>query len=365
MLSDALTSFKVVRSRLQQHLLKLPEYRALLILDEAALRLGEVLAPTNPQVAGCPQDRIGGAASPVAAVSPEPVEVATDPARNEHRIAIAAAPRTGALDEPARNILSIVREERIANASAPAAAALAAAFPLYGSGGLALDIANRADRVLEAPAPVVLPEEEPIEAALNILFPKDRGADAAPPKAVATQHFVDAAEAPPQASAISGIAALYESFGDAPSVAHPEYRIADAQISGIADADELTSDANAPAPTISRIAALYESISDAPNVAHRQDWSANSPVSPLPVSGMASARYESVGDAPYVANSQARLAQAGADTSRAATAPTDASAATNLIPQPVQTAAPTAKTPTPRSYLPFVAAQRLVQTRRP
>ena len=203
-----------------------------------------------PQVATYPQDR---AASLVAAVSPEPAESAADPRleRTSHRYRYGRS-RMVASDEPARSILSIVRaEERITNAPAPAAT-LGSAFPIYGSGGLALDIANRTDRVLEAPAPVVLPEEEPIEAALNILFPKDRSPVAALPTAVAVQHFADVAEPQPQASSISGIAALYESFGDAPSAAQPEYRGADAQIPGIADADELASDATAPAPAISR-----------------------------------------------------------------------------------------------------------------
>jgi len=79
---------------------------------------------------------------------------------------------------------------------------------------------------------------------------------------------------------------------------------------------------------------------------------------------MAAILYETAGDAP-----DAALAEDAADPPPVAAVQPDApvrapSGIEKMIAKAAQAVAPAANTPAPRSYLPYIAAQRLVQSRR-
>lgn len=119
MLSEALTSLEEVKSRLQESLRQQPEYRALLVIDQATSQLAEVFGPADLDVAVRPKSRVediavstAGAALPpyTAALDAEDVVDAAVPnvapppgpaAIEEPQSVVDAPPRAVAADEPA------------------------------------------------------------------------------------------------------------------------------------------------------------------------------------------------------------------------------------------------------------------------
>jgi hypothetical protein len=278
MLSEALTSLENVRARLRQDLLQQPEYRALLVIDQAMSELAAFLGPCESEASPGGERRAYEAlASTAALLSPAPTPA--PPA--------AAPPRAP------------VRFERAPEAAPTTPAIFKMAAALRELAGIGPDsLAGDYD-----------------------LPPATARTDAAPhPSAVeadaATSEPAQPEEAGGEAAAVSGMAALYLSIGDA--------------------ADEQTSPSG--------------------------DYAGAQPplAVPSPVSGMAATLYETAGDAPDVA-----LGEFGDAPIEPAAAEVRArSGMEKMIARSAQTPEPSAAVSTMRSYLPYFAAQRLGQSRR-
>jgi hypothetical protein len=356
MLSEALTSLEDVKSRLQQNLLQQPEYRALLVVDQAMAQLAEFLGPFDLDAAAGPENRAKGPAAPNAAArqalesSSPPARDALDIARPKGSVAAASAHSAVPARAPSPVIPAAVRSERAMDAPPATPAIFRMAAVLRELAGVTLEAADAADR--DAPAPVAAMEalNEPGEADPHAGHSRDYSADAG---AGSADERASARQTPVPHAAIAGLpAASYESVGDA----------AEAPVSGIGALYMSIGDGVDDAPSEERVAqALSPAIAAFDEFADAE----SPPAEPASISGMAAILYETTGDAPDVALVEDGGADAPMESAVVAEEPVrEPSGIERMIAKATQAAAPAAKAPTPRSYLPYIAAQRLVQSRR-
>ena len=105
MLSETLSSLKEIKAQLQLQLAQRPEYRALLIIDEAALQLAKALDPLNPAVATPSQSAVEK--QPLLTIlAAEPADAIANREQREDRLQDAAVEMTAAIEEPPAPSLS-------------------------------------------------------------------------------------------------------------------------------------------------------------------------------------------------------------------------------------------------------------------
>jgi hypothetical protein len=100
MLSAALNSLEEIKRQLQGQLAERPEYRALLIIEDAALRLAEALTPSNPS----PTMRVENVieAGPAQAIlAAAPMDAVANDERRDDRPENAPIEATAAVEQPA------------------------------------------------------------------------------------------------------------------------------------------------------------------------------------------------------------------------------------------------------------------------
>jgi hypothetical protein len=337
MLSEALTSLEDVKTQLQQRLLQQPEYRALLVIDEATSQLERVLEPSG-------------------AVHTERFEGTGDFGRKAFT-SVQSIHSFVAPDEPTlRGAPQPVVPLRLA----PERAA-----PVPAQKSAAARAAEETLRLVDAPAPT--PAIFRMAAVLRELA--SIGHEATPPadrdtRAAATPF---ATEPPPLSS--------HPAFDNAKPLTEED----DDATTTVAESGAETS-SPAIEPPVSRMAALYMSIGDGTEDAPPEDREPgahagaafeefgdgeDAPVTAAPVSGMAAISYETAGDAPDVTIAEDGGTDSPDETPEIEDAPArPASGMALMIAKATEALAPAAKAPAPRSYVPYLAAQRLLQSRR-
>jgi len=218
--------------------------------------------------------------------------------------------------------------------------------------GLTLEAADAADRNAPAPVPATELFHEPEEANPGLERSVDRSAEAERPEPAGADEWAISPEA--LTTDLAGVgqrAEPHESFADA----------ADPPVSGIGALYTAIGEGSNDAPSEDRMAQLASRAT----AAFDEFADGEAPFAePAPISGMAAILYETAGDAP-----DAALAEDAADPPPVAAVQPDApvrapSGIEKMIAKAAQAVAPAANTPAPRSYLPYIAAQRLVQSRR-
>lgn len=358
MLSEALTSLEDVKSRLRQNLLQQPEYRALLVVDEAASQLAELLRPFNAGSAARFETCAEAPAKPTVAAAPEPAPPtarATDVGRSQDSVAHMSADPAVASREPSLAVAAVIQPERVTEAPASTPAIFRMAAVLRELAGLTLEAADAADR--NAPAPVAAMEtfNEPAEANPSLERSVDCSADIERPEAAgANEPTTSRQTLTPDAASVVRPAGPYESFGGA----------VDPPVSGMGALYASIGDGSNDAPSEDRVAQP----ASLANAAFDEFADREAPfVDPAPVSGMAAILYETAGDAPDAALAEDGGANADPPTATAIAADATARAPSGIermIAKATQVVAPAPNAPAPRSYLPYIAAQRLVQSRR-
>jgi hypothetical protein len=358
MLSEALTSLEDVKSRLQQDLLQQPEYRALLVVDHAVSQLVAFLGPFDSDSAARLENRAEAPAAAKAAVAeaPEPAPVrarAEDIGPSQESVAQASTDPAAPSPEPSPVVSAVDRPERVMEGPAPTPAIFRMAAVLRELAGLTLEAADAADRNAPAPVPATEAFPEPGEANPGFERSVDCSADAEGSEAAGADEWAISRQTlTPDAASVGWRAEPYESFGGA----------ADPPVSGIGDLYMAIGDGSNDAPSEDRMAqpacraaAAFEEFADG-----------EAPFAePAPISGMAAILYETAGDAPDAALADDGGADPLAVTAVAPDAPVRApSGIEKMIAKATQAVAPGANAPAPRSYLPYIAAQRLVQSRR-
>jgi hypothetical protein len=355
MLSEALTSLEDVKSRLQQNLLQQPEYRALLVIDQAMSQLTAFLGPFDPAVATRPESRadVVAASSPAIVAAPEssnrPARDALDIVQARDGVANATAQPVVPAREPPPAVSTAARSERATPPAPSTPAIFRMAAVLRELAGVTLEAADAADR--DAPAPAMEAPGEPREADLT----SRRSMNYSPDTELPDPAVADERTGPGQMPG-----------SEAAAVRPP--------------AVSQDSDGGAAEPPVSSMGALYRAIGDGLDDAPSEDRGAqglatgawdefavreSTPAEPVPVSGMAATLYETTGDAPDVALAEDGVADAPAEPAFAADPPTRApSGMERMIAKAAQAVAPVPSAPAPRSFLPYIAAQRLVQSRR-
>jgi hypothetical protein len=335
MLSDVLAALQEVKSQLQDQLALQPGYRALLILDRAASQLGAVFDRESEAFFFSEYARVQ---------SSDPLDAA-DP----------VGP-SGNLGEPAARDGSFAfkekedRDDAGSNPDDPETAHIAAVLPLYRPAAT-VDLQRRcSSKKSGAPDSEIAPDGAAAIASTAVPpfgFPPIEPEFDPPERRSAVADPAPSAAAPAARPKweISGMAALYESASEAAEVPGPEAGGA-AQAVAIA---EPTADALAKLDSRDRIA-------EAP------------PLEEQP-GGLTAALYESTGDAPDLEATEERpeampSPEGQEDAAADAFVQTLADAAKKVA-VPVATApAPAEKPVAPRNYLPIIAAQRLIQSRR-
>jgi hypothetical protein len=364
MLWEALTSLNEVKSRLQESLLQQPEYRALLVIDHATSQLAEVLGSSGSPGAEPLAPRAADAQAAVIVKSPvrdEPVEAAPNVARSRDRVGTvpAAADFEDRIAEAL--ILPTAATEEFVDAAraAPTPAVLRMVAAQREFAGASSDIARPAERVARTSAWTIMTLNEP------------GATDEPPPDAGGEERPASAAETPIE---VAGLAAADELAGDAPTApSGQQAAVASTTFATAAPTEAFAEVAETP---VSGMAALYMSIGEASDVAPPDDRPAeaapaassafarqaeSSPA--LAVSSMAAAFYESVGDVSDAALADEDFGDAPVPPPAAANEPGRAPSGIDLFLSKAAQAAPAAKAPTPRNYLPFIAAKRLIQSR--
>lgn len=220
MLSEMLASLREVKSQLQHQLARQPEFRALLILEKAALQISEALArvestPSAAQEASAPDSSPGmssdqetGAFSNDPADDAQDIGIGADSVAHPKDLAAVAADapfdRSDRSDRPRPPLKDEDAEDRVVGTTA-APVVVSWLNALYdaraASGSEPVE-----DRRADAPVPDRISQGEPAARELTLVDLRDAGADALIP-----------------ATAPSGFAAaFYESTGDAIDTAHFE-----------------------------------------------------------------------------------------------------------------------------------------------
>lgn len=365
MLSEVMTALKELKSELQDQLAQQPEYRALLVLDRAASQLGDVLTPANPQAfvrrEHPPRDepRATPAATNPAELFGGALNGVSDAVQSEDRLVDAPGPISAAVNDLARIVETPhAAAEDVREVAPPYRPPDAAADVVHRSSDIALSAALAANELAGAADTAPLTTRNLWTVAATYGLPPAARANAHPepritPAPVVANAPADAAAAPAPRANISGLAALYQSAGEAsgvigvseesgaeaqiptaPAIAEP----APKPLNLVAPLPRLA-EANAPAPS-GLTAALYESTGDAPDLEQLDDRAADPAAMRPAAEDLAAAAAMDAFD-----QTLALAAKAAAEASKPA--------------------APAAKTSTPpRSYLPIIAAQRLIQARR-
>jgi hypothetical protein len=353
MLSEALTSLEDVKSRLQQNLLQQPEYRALLVIDQAMSQLTAFLGPFDPDVAARPESRadVVAASNPAIVAAPEssnrPTRDALDILQTRDGGASATAQPVVPAREPPLAVSTAARSERGTPPASSTPAIFRMAAVLRELAGVTLEAADAADR----DAPAMEAHNEPREADRAFQRSMNYSRDAERLDSAVADERTGPRQMPgSEAGATPPPAASHDSDG------------------GSAE------------PPVSNMGALYMTIDDGLDDAPSEDrgtqgsaaggWGEfagreSTPAEPVPISGMAATLYETTGDAPDVALAEEGGADAPVEPTFVADPPARApSGMERMIAKAAQAVAPAANTPAPRSFLPYIAAQRLVQSRR-
>ena len=355
MLSEALTSLEDVKSQLQQTLLQQPEYRALLVIDQAMSQLAQFLGPFDPGAAISLENRAKAAAAPNAAAieAPErsypPTRSALDIAPPQDSVAAASIDSAVPARAPSPPIPAAVRSQRAADGAPSTPAIFRMAAVLRELAGVTLEAADAADR--DAPAPVAAREalNQPGAADPDAGRSRNNPTDAGD---AAADERTSARQTPTPDAAVAGLpAGSHESAGGA----------AEAPVSGMGALYMSIGDGLDDAPSEERTAQALS-----PAAAAFDEFAGESPrAEPAPISGMAATLYETTGDAPDVALGEDSGADVPIEAALVADEPVRApSGIERMIAKTTQAAGSPAKTPAPRTYLPYIAAQRLVQSRR-
>jgi hypothetical protein len=337
MLSDVLAALQEVKSQLQDQLALQPGYQALLILDRATSQLGAVL--------DCKSEAFSF--SKYAPNIPSETIDAADP--------IAASEVS---DEPSALTASFISGERNGDEVGsedddPEEGHIRAVLPLYGPSDAALVHLQRRSPSRKA---VSIPDSAIVSDAASVKdsaavppfgFPPiepefDPPERRSAPAGIATSVMAVAARPKWE---ISGMAALYQSAGEA--------------------ADAPGSEPRSAGPAV----AIAEPTAGALTKLDTRDRTADAPARGEPHGGLTAALYESTGDAPDLEATEERP-----DVTTSPGEPEDPAAdvfvqtladAAKKVSVPIATApSPAEKPVAPRNYLPIIAAQRLIQSRR-
>lgn len=345
MLSDVLAALHEVKSQLQDRLARQPEYRALLAVDRAALQLAAVF-DCDPETFAFSESRWAAEA----------------PSTSEPGVA-GGAKRSGWFDDPAMKTPGPSGERgRTADAERSRRSTAKGVAPRDEPADSPPEAIDGAPACPEQPIPAndmaaapdsSLPPPYVVAPPISVVA-SARGAERAHDRAsVPTIRTVVITDAPKLMVEISGMGAIYELAGE----------VAERRATEDGGAPRQTS---APAPVA--IAGPTA------NALSRLDRDSDEPGAAAGAGGLTTALYESTGDAPDLDPPEERqMASAAQDVAQDEAAGDGApalfdqtlAAAAKLASAPAaRTASPGAKPTPPRSYLPIIAAQRLIQSRR-